>query len=44
MDERDVFGAQQQAAIEKLNVPMFADPLSKHTINKTASLQMASIF
>jgi hypothetical protein len=29
MDERDVFGAQQQAAIERLVVPLFADPLSK---------------
>jgi hypothetical protein len=29
MDERDVFGAQQQSAMEALVVPMFADPLSK---------------
>jgi hypothetical protein len=29
MDERDVFGAQQQAAVERLVIPMFADPLSK---------------
>lgn len=29
VDERDVFGAQQQAAVERLMIPMFADPLSK---------------
>lgn len=28
-DERDVFGAQQQAAIERLNIPTFAVSLSK---------------
>jgi len=44
MDERDVFGAQQQSAIEKLNIPMYADPLSKNSNTKSASLRMASIF
>jgi hypothetical protein len=29
VDERDVFGAQQQSAIERLMVPVFADALSK---------------
>jgi hypothetical protein len=28
-DERDVFGAQQQSAIERLIVPIYAEPLSK---------------
>jgi superfamily II DNA helicase RecQ len=29
MDERDVFGAQQQAAIEHLNIPVCAAALAK---------------
>jgi hypothetical protein len=27
MEERDVFGAQQQVAIERLSVPTYAEPL-----------------
>jgi hypothetical protein len=29
MDERDVFGAQQQAAIERLNIPIYPAALAK---------------
>jgi hypothetical protein len=29
MDERDVFGAQQQSAIERLTIPAYAEPLVK---------------
>ena len=29
MDERDVFGAQQQAAIEGLSIPIYAAALAK---------------
>jgi Domain of unknown function (DUF4387) len=29
MDERDVFGAQQQSAIERLTIPAYAKPLAK---------------
>ncbi len=28
-DERDVFGAQQQLALERLSIPVYADPLSR---------------
>lgn len=29
VDERDVFGAQQQSAIERLTIPLYAEPLTK---------------
>jgi hypothetical protein len=29
MDEHDVFGAQQQSAIERLSVPIYAERLLK---------------
>ena len=29
MDERDVFGAQQQVAIEQLSIPIYASALAK---------------
>jgi hypothetical protein len=28
-DERDVFGAQQQSAIEQLTIPLYAEALAK---------------
>lgn len=44
LDERDVFGAQQQAVIEKLIVPIFSSEFAKPYTTKTASRSMASIF
>jgi hypothetical protein len=29
VDERDVFGAQQQSAIERLSIPIYAAALAK---------------
>jgi hypothetical protein len=32
LDERDVFGAQQQAPIESLSIPMYVDVLDKPAV------------
>jgi hypothetical protein len=31
LDERDVFGDQQQSAVEKQHIPVLNDPLSKNS-------------